>query len=330
MLIDNSIRSVEIPTRNISLFLKETLNELIDKLNYNIEIIIIDGNSNDNTFDIINELNSKYKNIKYFKLTDNKGFDFDLNYGITKATSEFCWMFSDDDIVHGSDLNTIIEKLIHYYDHDLILVNASVYNRDFTEIIQSKFVDLKSKSGINPEVIFDLFINYLSFFGGCIIKRNYWINANPEKYFGTLFVHIGVVFSNNSIKWHWIGEPYIKIRYGNASWSENSLEIWLTLWPKLLNNLTSINRSTINKHINTTPLIHLKKFILFKALGRYNINKAKNVYKTYNEIYLNIIQFIVMLIPQKVCHIISFIVAKISNKNTILYDLKYVTKHLKK
>ena len=326
MLINNSILSIVIPTRNRAEYLKETLYNLIENLIYNIEIIIVDGNSSDNTFDIINELSSTYQNIKYFKLTDNKGFDFDLNYGIINSTSKFCWMFSDDDIVQGKDLNIIIEKINYLQDHNLILLNASIYNIDFTEVLQNKFIDLKTKSGNDAQEIFDSFISYLSFFGGCIINRNYWIKADSEKYFGTLFVHIGVIFSDKRIKWHWISEPYIKIRYGNASWAKNSLEIWLTLWPNLLNSLNIINKNAINKQIYTTPLIHLKKFILFKALGTYNNAKANKVYKTYDEFYLKIIQFIVNLIPRKICFTISIILAKIFKKHTILYDLKNIKK----
>ena len=229
-------------------------------------------------------------------------------------------MFSDDDIVQGKDLNIIIEKINYLQDHNLILLNASIYNIDFTEVLQNKFIDLKTKSGNDAQEIFDSFISYLSFFGGCIINRNYWIKADSEKYFGTLFVHIGVIFSDKRIKWHWISEPYIKIRYGNASWAKNSLEIWLTLWPNLLNSLNIINKNAINKQIYTTPLIHLKKFILFKALGTYNNAKANKVYKTYDEFYLKIIQFIVNLIPRKICFTISIILAKIFKKHTILYE----------
>ena len=40
-------------------------------------------------------------------------------------------MFSDDDIVQGKDLNIIIEKINYLQDHNLILLNASIYNIDF-------------------------------------------------------------------------------------------------------------------------------------------------------------------------------------------------------
>ena len=98
----------------------------------------------------------------------------------------------------------------------------------------------------------------------------------------------------------------------------------MTLWPKLLNELNYIDPIIKNSQIDNSPLSHLKKFILFKALGKYNKIKAKNVYKTYNKAYLILIQFIVELMPQKICYLISFFFAKIFNKKTILYDLKMV------
>jgi hypothetical protein len=232
-------------------------------------------------------------------------------------------MFSDDDIVNGFDVNIIIEKIQQYKNYDLLLVNASVYNLNFSEIIQNKFIEYNDSEGDNSQELFDRFISYLSFFGGCIISRSYWIKSEPEKYYGSLFVHIGVIFSSISIKWYWISEPFVKIRYGNASWQKNSLEVWLTLWPNLLTKLNNINRSKLAKHISLSPFSHFKKFILFKALGLYNNKKAKNVFKLYNNIYLIIIQYIVSIIPQRICYFISLKIAIMYNKKTILYDLKH-------
>ena len=316
--------TIVIPTRNRAKFLHNTLYNLLNDLEYYIEIIIIDGNSADNTKEVVDSFILQNHYIKYFKLIDGKGFDFELDFGIKECTTKYCWMFSDDDLVSGKDVNKLLNRIQILKDYDLILINSSIYNVDFTKIISDKFIETPDCEGNNANDLFDKFISYLSFFGGCIINRNYWISSNAKRYFGSLFVHIGVIFSTKNINWYWINDPIIKIRYGNASWSNNALEIWLTFWPNLLTELHEIDKNLIQRKIKNFPYTHLKKFIFFKALGVYDKKKAYMVFRSYNIFYLNIVILIVSIIPKYFCFLISYSVAYILNKKVILYDLKHI------
>jgi glycosyltransferase involved in cell wall biosynthesis len=314
--------SIVIPTRNRSKYLFETLNNIFNNLKVDIELIVVDGNSIDDTQFVVESFINNNYNIRYFKLTDGKGFDFELDFGIRQTKSLFCWMFSDDDIIEGKNINIIYDLLSTLLDKDLVLLNSSIWNSDFTKQIKSRFLDFDKISGYGSDELFNKFIDYLSFFGGCIIKRTYWIQSEPAKYFGSLFVHIGVIFSKSDLKWYWYDKPVIQIRYGNASWFIKSLKVWLILWPNLLMSLKSIKNELILKKIKLSPTGHFKKFLYFKAIGVYDKKDAQKVYKTYQNFSLKIIILIIDFIPRKICYYFSFIFAFILKKETLLYDLK--------
>ena len=77
--------------------------------------------------------------------------------------------------------------------------------------------------------------DYLSFIGGIIIQRQLWRARDKASYFGSDFIHFGVVFQQplpgDTLV---IAEPLIIIRYGNASWLARYFEIWMFKWPGLV------------------------------------------------------------------------------------------------
>lgn len=91
--------SVVIPTYNRSDYLIEALNSVINQTYKNIEIIIVDDGSKDNTKEIVNnyiELN-KTKNIRYY-YKDNGGVATARNFGIKHSEGVFIAFLDSDDL----------------------------------------------------------------------------------------------------------------------------------------------------------------------------------------------------------------------------------------
>ena len=88
--------SIIIVTRNHSSFLSRCIKSLTNQTYGNLEIIIVDDNSTDNTTDLIKSINSS--KIKYFLYTDNKGLAALRNYGINKSKGEYIF-FTDSDCI---------------------------------------------------------------------------------------------------------------------------------------------------------------------------------------------------------------------------------------
>ena len=87
--------SVIIPVYNTSKYLKECLESVINQTYKNLEIIVVDDYSTDNSIDIINSFNDS--RIKLVCLDKNYGVAIARNRGIDLSTGDFiCFLDSDD------------------------------------------------------------------------------------------------------------------------------------------------------------------------------------------------------------------------------------------
>lgn len=122
----NPLVSVIMPVFNGSNYIKESLGSVLAQTYKNIEIIIINDGSTDNTEEIVRSF--KDKRIRYFK-KENGGVATALNLGIHKMNGNyFSWLSHDD--VYSVDK---IEKQI------AALRKLNIYKRDKT-ILYSNWI----------------------------------------------------------------------------------------------------------------------------------------------------------------------------------------------
>jgi glycosyltransferase involved in cell wall biosynthesis len=111
--------------KNGQKFLEETIKSVIDQDYPNIEFIIVDGNSTDNTDKIIN----KYKkHITTLIQEDDLGQTDALVKGLDAATGEYlCWLNYDDLYYTNQTISKVIRsieqhpKYAIYYGNDLLI-----------------------------------------------------------------------------------------------------------------------------------------------------------------------------------------------------------------
>ena len=86
--------SIVTPNLNGGKYLEQTIKSVINQDYKNIEYIIIDGGSTDNSIEII----KKYSNyISYYEIKKDNNMYEALNYGFKKASGDiFTWLNSDD------------------------------------------------------------------------------------------------------------------------------------------------------------------------------------------------------------------------------------------
>jgi glycosyltransferase involved in cell wall biosynthesis len=100
--------SIIIPTFNSEKTLNLCLSSFLNLDYKKFEIIIVDNNSNDKTFEIIKKNMKKSKRIKFFKL-NNVGISAARNFGVKKAKYGIV-LFTDDDCIVDKDLLIKINK----------------------------------------------------------------------------------------------------------------------------------------------------------------------------------------------------------------------------
>lgn len=87
--------SVIIPTYNRSSTIKRAILSVLNQTYKDLELLIIDDCSEDNTYDIVKSINDK--RVRYYKLAKNSGACYARNYGISLAKGEYIAFQDSDD-----------------------------------------------------------------------------------------------------------------------------------------------------------------------------------------------------------------------------------------
>lgn len=119
--------SIIIPTYNAGNFLMNALNSIFDQtIGFNnIEVIIPDDCSNDNTRTLLKDLDEKYENIKPILFKENSGSPSKgRNVGINEANGKYI-MFLDQDDSYKEDICEKLYGTAEEYNADI--VNCRLY-----------------------------------------------------------------------------------------------------------------------------------------------------------------------------------------------------------
>jgi glycosyltransferase involved in cell wall biosynthesis len=108
--------------KNSGQFLDETIRSVLDQDYPNIEYIIIDGDSNDNTLDIIREYSQK---IAVCISEVDKGMYDAINKGLKLATGDYILILNSDDVLADKKVikkvvKVISDKRLDYYYGNMI------------------------------------------------------------------------------------------------------------------------------------------------------------------------------------------------------------------
>lgn len=115
--------SVIVPVYNTEKYLRRCLDSLVNQTIEDIEIIVINDCSPDNSKEILKEYEKKYKDkVKVFHNKTNKGIGYNRNYGIKKATGEYIGFVDSDDWVNETMYDKLYKKAKED-NLDLVLCN---------------------------------------------------------------------------------------------------------------------------------------------------------------------------------------------------------------
>jgi hypothetical protein len=171
--------------------------------------------------------------------------------------------------------------------------------------------------------LFNCIVPYISFIGCVVIKRSLWIEREQKKYFGTEFIHVGVIFQypipGKTIV---ISNPLINIRMGNAQWSPRSFEIWMIKWPSLLTSFEKVSPISKNKFKHLPSIKTIRLLCVHRSEGNYDYYVYKKWYsKQHNPYWWKLILIFISLLPMSFTKLIvnGFVSVK-------KYFLKFVRK----
>ena len=113
---NNKLVSVIMATYNSSETISVSLKSILDQTYKNIELLVVDDCSTDNTYEILDEYRKKYSQVRLFKNNENIGLTKSLNFLINKSKGEFIARQDSDDI---SNSDRIKKQLKFIYTNKL-------------------------------------------------------------------------------------------------------------------------------------------------------------------------------------------------------------------
>lgn len=125
--------SVIVPAYNCEKYIKDCVLSILNQTYNNLELLVIDDGSTDDTGAILDRLTEDSRLIVYHRT--NHGVQESRNYGISQATGEYIALVDADDVVAKEMYETLI-KLIETDNSDFA---ACSYQKEYGEITKNSF-----------------------------------------------------------------------------------------------------------------------------------------------------------------------------------------------
>ncbi|GAB4300408.1 MAG: hypothetical protein Fur0025_40050 [Oscillatoriaceae cyanobacterium] len=204
------ILSICIPTFNRSECLLKNLTRLLPEITTDMEIVISDNNSDDNTPYVVDKFirdNSQECSIRFMRQKENVGFDKNVAAVVDYARGKYCWLLGDDDYLKKGCIQQII-NLIKSNNLTFIMTNYSWM------VSTNGTLSPPQINGHNqPALFFDNFSKFffyssknsyfyylgmnILFMSTCIVKKNIWLESFTEvkDYLGIHCIHVFTIIN---------------------------------------------------------------------------------------------------------------------------------------
>ncbi len=132
--------SVIVPVYNSEEEIRDCLDSLVEQTEQDIEIIIIDDKSIDNSLEIVKSYGRKYPNIRIYQNEQNLGQGETRNRGIEIATGDYIAFLDSDDYINPGMYQELLQAAEKYNNPELIttgvvFVKTSGYRQEnFSEM----------------------------------------------------------------------------------------------------------------------------------------------------------------------------------------------------
>lgn len=200
-------------TFNSDRTLCDTIQSVISQYFTNIEYIIVDGSSQDNTIEIIKKYEPLFQGrLKWISEKDNGLYDA-MNKGIHMATGDIVGIINSDDFYHRNDVITKVAEAFNNTDTqavygDVRFVNPKKLDKTVRYYSSKNFTPHLFRYGFMPaHPTFFTYRKYFEEFG--YYKTDYKIAADYELLIRFLYVH--------QLKSKYLPFDFMKMRTGGTS-----------------------------------------------------------------------------------------------------------------
>lgn len=274
--------SICIPVYNFGKFIPETLQSILRQDGVgDVEVVVVDGASTDDTAEVMGEFQRSHANVKYVRLPAKGGIDRDMAKAVEHSSGDYFWLFSGDDIMRDGALAKVraeIEsgcdvylcKHMEYYADTSVWKEYPIFAADDESVFElsDKAQRLRYfRRALNTEAFF-------SFMGSLVVKRSAW-NRVPlnEDFVGSCWAHAARMFEliPGGLKVKHLAGYHLDRRPDNDSFSDrgmvNRIRISIEGYHKIANSFFG-RRSVEAYHIRRVVKheFHLDHLLLGKFM----------------------------------------------------------------
>lgn len=215
--------SIIVPVYNTEKHLKKCFDSIINQNNSEIEVVVINDGSTDNSEVIIKEYTEQYKDVfKYYK-KDNSGVADTRNFGIEKATGEYIMFLDSDDYIDKK----LYDNIKKYIDENVELIKYKMQRVDENDKILkivpgATFDKITGEEGFNKLYGTDVLLDSPCVY---VIKKDIFTRDNLKFKVGTEHEDFGlipfvIVLAKSMVSTNFYGYYYVQSK-GSLMRNEN-------------------------------------------------------------------------------------------------------------
>lgn len=139
-MVDLPKVSVITPTYNRADLLPRAVQSVLSQDFTDLELMIVDDGSTDNTEEVVRELQAQDDRVCYWKLPENRGIGFARDFGLRRARGEYVAWIDSDDVWLPGKLVEQVRVLDKYPEIDFL----------FTDFANINEIDQTATNGFGP------------------------------------------------------------------------------------------------------------------------------------------------------------------------------------
>jgi abequosyltransferase len=254
------------------------LESIVSQATDDVDIVISDNASDDETPDIVERFRERFPRITYFRWKENVGPDRNFLKAVELASGEYCWLLGSDDRIEDGGIQSVLDALERYPGLAGISVNRQAYDKSMTRKIPERPVGgwrLKQDTLIHDaELACTLLGDYFGYLSGQVVNRELWLEvAETHDLEGYLNAYVHVYIILNMLlrrpKWLYLHRKCVGWRSGNDSFLSQGLyrrlEIDVVGFERISRDVFGVRSRAYHSLQKTVACVH----------ARYNVLGAK-------------------------------------------------------
>ncbi|MCU7799940.1 MAG: glycosyltransferase family 2 protein [gamma proteobacterium symbiont of Lucinoma myriamae] len=310
--------SICIPTYNRMEFISQTIDSVLSQIKDNVELVVSDNASTDETMKIINQYKNKHPNIIVHEFPSNMGADKNFQKVVELTRGRYCLLLGSDDVLKKGAIDAFLGNIsessadICIYARDRCDVSLDICQFETWWTINKKelFFDFSKQEVSDYFNICRSIGGVFSFISSIVFKRECWVDVgNNVAYNDTAYSHVyrflKILLNKGTLKLK--QESFVYCRLGNDSFlvdNEPGKRIALDIdgYIQLSNEIENENDKKaflkplmIRRFWYYVYLLQYKKYFLNE--GEYKLYRNKIFFLLEFNLYKKILTLLFLNVP---------------------------------